>query len=267
MATQILQNARILLRGRTASEWTISNEILLAREKGLELDTGKEKVGDGVTPWNDLDYWEDGAGGGSGATDLSVVNRGASTLDIASSTGADATIPAATTSLTGLLTAGDKTKLDGIATGATANATDAQLRDRSTHTGTQAAGTITGLATVATTGAYADLSGRPTLGTAAAAATTDFAPATHNQAWSTITGTPTTRSGYGITDAAANGAVGSSGLTMSTARLLGRVTAGTGAIEEITLGAGLSFSGTTLNATGEALPLAATVYAFSIPGL
>jgi hypothetical protein len=43
-----------------------------------------------------------------------------------------------------------KTKLDGIATGATANATDAQLRDRSTHTGTQAAGTITGLGGAAT---------------------------------------------------------------------------------------------------------------------
>jgi hypothetical protein len=33
-------------------------------------------------------------------------------------------------------------KLDGIATGATANATDAQLRDRSTHTGTQALSTL-----------------------------------------------------------------------------------------------------------------------------
>jgi hypothetical protein len=60
-----------------------------------------------------------------------------------------------------------KTKFDGIASGATANATDAQLRDRATHTGTQAAGTITGLATVATSGAYADLSGRPSLGGAA----------------------------------------------------------------------------------------------------
>lgn len=37
-----------------------------------------------------------------------------------------------------------------------------------------AAHTITGLATVAGTGAYADLTGKPTLGTAAAAATTDF---------------------------------------------------------------------------------------------
>jgi hypothetical protein len=56
----------------------------------------------------------------------------------------------------------EKTKLAGIATGATANATDAQLRDRATHTGTQAAGTITGLAAVATSGDYDDLSDKPT---------------------------------------------------------------------------------------------------------
>lgn len=59
----------------------------------------------------------------------------------------DATGVFQTTAFTGTL----KTKLDGIATGATANATDAQLRDRSTHTGTQAANTITGLAASATT--------------------------------------------------------------------------------------------------------------------
>ena len=50
--------------------------------------------------------------------------------------------------------------------------------------------------------------------------------------------------------AAASGAIGSSGLTMSTAKLLGRGTAATGAVEEITLGTNLSLSGTTLNATG-----------------
>lgn len=38
-----------------------------------------------------------------------------------------------------------KTKLDGIAANATANATDAQLRDRSSHTGTQLAATISDL--------------------------------------------------------------------------------------------------------------------------
>ena len=42
--------------------------------------------------------------------------------------------------------------------------------------------------------------------------------------------------------AAASGAIGSSGLTMATARLLGRTTAGTGAPEEISVAGGLSLS-------------------------
>jgi hypothetical protein len=49
--------------------------------------------------------------------------------------------------------------------------------------------------------------------------------------------------------AAATGAIGSSGLTMTTGKILGRSTAGTGAVEEITLGTGLSFNGGTLNGT------------------
>lgn len=106
-------------------------------------------------------------------TDLSY---SASTRQLSSSTGADVTLPVAGADA-GLMSAADKSKLDAIASGATANATDAQLRDRSTHTGTQSAGTITGLATVATTGAYADLSGRPTLGTAAATDATAYATA------------------------------------------------------------------------------------------
>lgn len=44
---------------------------------------------------------------------------------------------------------------------------EADAFDRGNHTGTQAAGTITGLATVATTGAYSDLSGTPSLATVA----------------------------------------------------------------------------------------------------
>jgi hypothetical protein len=44
----------------------------------------------------------------------------------------------------------DKAKLDGIATGATANQTDAHLLARANHTGTQAHTTITGLGTLAT---------------------------------------------------------------------------------------------------------------------
>ena len=63
--------------------------------------------------------------------------------DTAHGTRAGGTLhPAATTSVAGFMAAADKTKLDGIATGATANATDAALRDRATHTGTQTAATI-----------------------------------------------------------------------------------------------------------------------------
>lgn len=50
--------------------------------------------------------------------------------------------------------------------------------------------------------------------------------------------------------AAGSGAVGSSALTMATARLLGRTTASTGAIEELTVGSGLTLSAGSLSATG-----------------
>lgn len=40
----------------TAAQWTAWNGILLAGQKGIESDTLKEKVGDGVTVWNSLTY-------------------------------------------------------------------------------------------------------------------------------------------------------------------------------------------------------------------
>ena len=49
-------------------------------------------------------------------TDLGIANRDATDLDVTSSTGADATIPAATTTLAGLMTAGDKKNLDALVT-------------------------------------------------------------------------------------------------------------------------------------------------------
>jgi hypothetical protein len=68
--------------------------------------------------------------------------------DTAHGTRAGGTLhPAATTSVAGFMSGADKTKLDGVATGATANATDAALRDRATHTGTQLASTISDFTT------------------------------------------------------------------------------------------------------------------------
>lgn len=52
------------------------------------------------------------------------------------------------------------------------------------------------------------------------------------------------------TDYVAPGAITTSGLTMSTAHLLGRTTASTGAIEQISIGSGLSLSAGILSATG-----------------
>lgn len=66
--------------------------------------------------------------------------------------------PTATQSAPGLLSAADKAKLDGIATGATLNAADAQLRDRGNHTGTQPASSITGLGIAQVAGLQAVLS-------------------------------------------------------------------------------------------------------------
>lgn len=80
------------------------------------------------------------------------------------------------TNTTASFTTAQETKLAGIATGATANDTDANLKSRANHTGTQAASTITGLATVATSGSAADLTGnlavaRLNSGTGASAST------------------------------------------------------------------------------------------------
>jgi hypothetical protein len=81
------------------------------------------------------------AAGGGGSTNLTP-SVTATTVTINSDTGTDATIPAATASDAGVLTASDKTKLDGIQAGATANSSDATLLNRANHTGTQAASTI-----------------------------------------------------------------------------------------------------------------------------
>ncbi len=55
---------------------------------------------------------------------------------------APADIPPATTAEPGLMSAQDKSKLNGIAAQATRNETDANLRDRANHSGSQAATTV-----------------------------------------------------------------------------------------------------------------------------
>jgi hypothetical protein len=49
--------SRIQLRRGDAAFWTDENPILHPGEPGFEKDTGKLKIGDGVTHWRELEYF------------------------------------------------------------------------------------------------------------------------------------------------------------------------------------------------------------------
>jgi hypothetical protein len=71
-----------------------------------------------------------------------------------------------------------------------------------------------------------------------------------------------------VTGAAASGSITTSGLTQATARILGRTSASTGAVEEITVGSGLSLSAGELSATGSGVTAvgASTADVLSVSG-
>lgn len=91
-------------------------------------------------------------------------------------------------------TATEKTKLAGVATGATANDTDTNLKSRANHTGTQAISTVTGLQTAldgkatAAQGAKADTAVQP-------AAIASLVPNTRTVAGKALTGDVTLAKG------------------------------------------------------------------------
>ena len=53
---EVPMTVKIQIRRGTAAQWTSANPTLLSGEQGLETDTGKTKIGDGVTAWNSLGY-------------------------------------------------------------------------------------------------------------------------------------------------------------------------------------------------------------------
>lgn len=139
-----------------AREWTATTVSQIEAEAGTATTRRAwtaERVRQAILGWwnasafkTKLDGIQEGAQVNV-ATNLAQGTRTTTTVPVTSSTGTSATLAAATTSLAGVMVSADKAKLDGIATGATANATDAQLRDRATHTGVQAISTVTGLQT------------------------------------------------------------------------------------------------------------------------
>jgi hypothetical protein len=257
--------------GTVALTDDIPTEVTDLAATGISADYGPVAQGDGTI------VWEAQSGGGGGdtvsiettAADIFSVSSGAISADDAgadrivywnntsnkltygtpSDVGAAAsshTHSDATQSVAGFLSTADKTKLDGIASGAEVNVN----ADWNASSGD------------------AQILNKPTLGTAAAAATTDFAAASHTHAASAITsgtldvarlpvGAGSTQIAAGnhthvvadVTGAAASGSITSSGLTQATARLLGRTSASTGSIEEIQIGSGLSLSAGELSST------------------
>ena len=55
MAQKIVKT-RLVHRKDLSTKWSSVNPILLDGEMGIEKDTRKFKIGDGVTSWNDLPY-------------------------------------------------------------------------------------------------------------------------------------------------------------------------------------------------------------------
>ena len=49
-------NGKLQQRNDTAANWVLANPILLAGEFGVEIDTGKIKVGNGSSTWTALPY-------------------------------------------------------------------------------------------------------------------------------------------------------------------------------------------------------------------
>ena len=71
-------SARIQQKGNSSTEWD-PNTILLSREIGIETDTNKMKIGDGVTPWSSLPYCYSETASNNGIT-FSISEEGLLTI-------------------------------------------------------------------------------------------------------------------------------------------------------------------------------------------
>ena len=133
----------------------LANRTNFLKQQVDSLTSSKEQVleaGTGIT----IDRTNPSApvisatGGGSGAVDsvdgqIGVVDLSSSYAPLSHVGSRGAAHTNATTTEAGFMSAADKTKLNGVATSATANQTDAYLLDRTNHTGTQAIDTVIGL--------------------------------------------------------------------------------------------------------------------------
>lgn len=63
-----LKDSVFTTRIDTSENWAAANPVLYKGERGIDSTAGKEKVGDGVTAWNDLPWF--GGGGSAPAAEI-----------------------------------------------------------------------------------------------------------------------------------------------------------------------------------------------------
>lgn len=131
-------NARIRWKRDTSANWTTNNPVLLNGEIIIvDTDSGEMrfKIGDGVKTYTQLPFEDEAVrnlinntfeaalpkSGGTMTGTLTLSADPTNDLDAATKQYVDSSTPdVATTTTDGLMSASDKSKLDGIATGATA---------------------------------------------------------------------------------------------------------------------------------------------------
>ena len=263
---------QIQLRRGTASQWTSANPILAEGEMGVELDTGKWKFGNGTSTWSILSYGSGAALLDADKGDITVSGTGTVwTIDTGAVTYAKMQAASTTSRLLGASTTSttiqELTLGTGLSlSGTTLSATGATVADADygniTVSGTGTVWTIdNGVVTYAKMQA-ASASSRVIGSSSTSTSLTELTLGTGLS----LSGTTLSATGTGITDGdkgditvSSTGSVWTidSGVVTyakmqaasASSRILGSSSTST-TITELTIGSGLSLSGTTLTATG-----------------
>lgn len=146
----------IKIKRDTAANWASANPVLALGQPGHDTTNNQIRVGNGASVWSALSPI--GGGGGGAVAWGGITGTLSDQIDLQAALDGKQALSAVLTATTASYTIAEQAKLSLIAAGATVNSPDATLLLRANHTGTQDVATITGLATVATSGSAADLS-------------------------------------------------------------------------------------------------------------